>query len=221
MKQSPTRFQSIGRTVGLTVAGALLSGCGIGGHTGAAAPGQDAPATHPDPTVPVPAAVRNFRSTRQVPTAPLPLRLRIPSLEVDTRLEQLTRGPQGAIEVPTQWMRAGWYADGARPGEPGAAVLLGHVDSPRGPAVFAALSTLRRGARVIVHRADGSRVTFRVTRVELHKRTRFPKVRVYWPTLDRELRLITCGGEYVGSRGGYQSNVIAFATAEPAAAASR
>ncbi len=44
---------------------------------------------------------------------------------------------------------------------------------------------------------------------------------VYWPTLQRELRLITCGGQYVGSRGGYQSNVVVFATAEPTAGPDR
>jgi hypothetical protein len=154
-----------------------------------------------------------------VPATPLPRRLRIPSLHVDTSLELLSRGPHGAIDVPKDWMRAGWYEDSARPGEPGAAVFLGHVDSPRGPAVFAALSTVRQGARVLLDRVDGSTVAFRVTRVELHKRTRFPKVRVYWPTLQRELRLITCGGQYIRSRGGYQSNVVVFATAESAAGA--
>ena len=71
------------------------------------------------------------------------------------------------------------------------------------------------GAHVLLDRADGSTVGFRVMRVEVHKQTRFPKVRVYWPTLQREPRLITCGGQYVGSRGGYQSNVVVFATAEP------
>jgi hypothetical protein len=203
------------------VAAGLLAGCGAGGGSGGAQPRQVAKVTQPGPTVRVPKAVRNFRSTRVVPATPLPVRLRIPSLHVDTSLEHLSRGPSGAINVPKHWLRAGWYEQSARPGEPGAAVLLGHVDSPYGPAVFAALSTVRRGARVLLDRADGSTVGFRVTRIELHKRTRFPKVRVYWPTLQRELRLITCGGEYVRSRGGYQSNVVVFATAEPMAGQDR
>jgi Sortase domain len=199
------------------VAAGLLAGCGAGGPSRGAEPRPVAKVTQPGPTVRVPSAVRNFRSTRVVPATPLPVRLRIPSLQVDTSLEHLARGPSGAINVPKHWLRAGWYENSARPGEPGAAVLLGHVDSPYGPAVFAALSTVRRGARVLLDRADGSTVGFRVTRIELHKRTRFPKVRVYWPTLQRELRLITCGGQYIRSRGGYQSNVVVFATAESTA----
>ena len=38
-----------------------------------------------------------------------------------------------AEELPT---KAGWYADGTAPGDTGPAVLAGHVDSKRGPAVF-------------------------------------------------------------------------------------
>jgi hypothetical protein len=90
-------------------------------------------------------------------------------------------------------------------------VLLGHLDSPRGPAVFAGLAGLDPGARVRVSRADGSTLTFRVVRVEQRLRSRFPVTAVFWPTLRRELRLITCGGRYVRAAGGYQSNVIVFA----------
>jgi Sortase domain len=197
----------------VVAAGLLLVGCGDGDHAARlAAPDRRAPTKQG--TVHVPASVRHFRSTSEVPARPLPKRLRIPSIAVDTPLEYLSRDRAGHVEVPRHWQRAGWYRDGARPGEPGAAVLLGHVDSPFGPAVFAGLSTLRPGARVLVDRADGSTVAFRVTRVELRSRKDFPRVQVYWPTLERELRLITCGGSYVKSAGGYQSNVIAFARAE-------
>jgi hypothetical protein len=93
-------------------------------------------------------------------------------------------------------------------------VILGHVDSPTGPAVFAGVAGLPAGARVLVTRADGSSVVFRVTRVEQRRRSRFPVEAVYWPTLRPELRLVTCGGRYDRARGGYQSNVIVFAVLE-------
>jgi len=169
--------------------------------------------------VEVPDEIRHFRSPRERTESPLPQRLRIPSLRVDTALERLSVDRDRSIEVPKDWQRAGWYAGGARPGEPGAAVLLGHVDSPSGPAVFTRLPAVRPGAKVLVDRADGSTVAFRITRVEEHRRAKFPAIDVYWPTLQRELRLITCGGPYVRSAGGYQSNVIVFATAEPGSAA--
>jgi hypothetical protein len=49
---------------------------------------------------------------------------------------------------------AGWYALGPRPGDPGSAVILGHVDSKRGPAVFYRLRQLLRGDEIDVSRAE-------------------------------------------------------------------
>lgn len=193
------------------VALVLLAGCD---PNAVSAPDQTVPTAQTASPVDVPAGIRDFRSSRKLPVSPLPRRLRIPSLRVDTDLERLSVNRNRTIEVPRNWQRAGWYVDGARPGEPGASVLLGHLDSPSGPAVFAKLSTVRRGAKVLVDRADGSTVVFRVTRIEQHRRAKFPAIEVYWPTLQRELRLITCGGRYVRSAGGYQSNVVVFATAE-------
>jgi hypothetical protein len=161
--------------------------------------------------VPVPKSLRTFRSPQRVAAVPEPLRVRIPSLGVDSPLERLGRSRAGTVQVPAHWGRAGWYRNGPRPGEHGAAVILGHVDSPTGPAVFAGVGGLRAGARVLVVRADGSSAAFRVTRVEQRRRSRFPVQAVYWPTLRPELRLVTCGGRYDRTRGGYLSNVIVFA----------
>jgi sortase (surface protein transpeptidase) len=132
---------------------------------------------------------------------------------MDTALERLGRAPDGTVEVPRRWSRAGWYAEGARPGQSGSAVVLGHLDSPTGPAVFARLSTLRRGDQVVVARADRTAATFVVEEVRHHDRDRFPTVDVYFPTARPTLRLVTCGGRYVKSAGGYQQNVIVFARA--------
>ena len=197
------------------LAPSALAGCGAG-DVGAARTGDaaSAEAGRTRGAVAVPREVREFRSPRSAPAVPAPVRLRIPDLRVDTSLETL--GRQGSsVAVPRAWRRAGWFREGPRPGGPGSAVILGHVDSPRGPAVFAGLSGLRPGSRVLVVRADGSTVSFRVTRVGTYPRARLPVQQVYWPTVSRELRLITCGGRYDRSRGGYQSNVVVFATAEP------
>jgi sortase (surface protein transpeptidase) len=92
-------------------------------------------------------------------------------------------------------------------------VILGHVDSHTGPGVFLNLSRVPRGAVVLVDRADGSTVTFRVTDVKRVSKTRFPTDLVYAPTLLPTLRLVTCGGSFDATRRSYRDNVIAFATA--------
>jgi Sortase domain len=160
--------------------------------------------------------VRQFRSTRGYRPTPVPVRLEIPRIGVSTSLQRLGRDQHGAVAVPTgphQWDQAGWYAGGTRPGDPGSAVILGHVDSKRGPAVFFRLrGELRRGDLVEVVRADGSRVRFAVDRVEQYPKRRFPTDDVYYPTLRPMLRLVTCGGAFDRRLHHYLDNVIAFAT---------
>jgi Sortase domain len=163
-------------------------------------------------------AAREFRSTRGYRATPVPVRLEIASIGVSTGLQRLGKDGHGAVEVPSgphRWDSAGWYAPGTRPGDPGSAVILGHVDSKAGPAVFYRLGELGRGDLVEVVRADGSRVRFVVARVAQYPKARFPTEEVYYPTLSPELRLVTCGGAFDATTGHYRSNIIVFATLRP------
>jgi hypothetical protein len=62
---------------------------------------------------------------------------------------------------------------------PGPAVIVGHVDSRRGPAVFHRLGELEAGDEVVVRRADGSQVRFVVQRLERWPKDAFPTEAVY------------------------------------------
>ena len=156
-------------------------------------------------------AADSFTSARTYPAVARPTRLRIPALHVDSRLDVLDVQRDGAIAVPRRTEVAGWYRGGPRPGQPGPAVILGHVDSRTGPGVFATLRTVRRGTLIRVDRADGTSVTFRVATVSRVPKDRFPTDLVYAPTLDPALRLVTCGGTFDRNRGSYRDNVIVFA----------
>jgi sortase (surface protein transpeptidase) len=98
------------------------------------------------------------------------------------------------------------------PATPGSAVILGHVDSKRGPAVFFRLRELRPGDQIDVTRADGSSLRFVVQRTAQYDKRRFPTDAVYYPTLTSTLRLVTCGGQFDVTTGHYRSNIIVFAT---------
>jgi hypothetical protein len=154
-----------------------------------------------------------FVSSRTYPTVALPVRLRIPALHVNSRLTDLGLQRDGAIQVPATTSVAGWYDRGPRPGQAGPAVILGHVDSTRGPGIFFDLYRVRAGSLIEVDRADGSTATFRITKVSKVAKTRFPTDLVYAPTLDPTLRLVTCGGSFDTARGSYRDNIIAFAEA--------
>jgi hypothetical protein len=188
---------------------ALLVGCtSVGARRAGPPPAADQPAGGVD-------AARGFRSVRGYQGTPTPTRITIPRIGVASALDRLGRAPDGTIQEPRRWQVAGWYAPGARPGDPGSAVVLGHVDSKGGPAVFFRLRELRRGDQVQVTRADGSVVRFVVQRTEQYPKRRFPTDEVYYPTLAPALRLVTCGGSFDATAGHYRSNIIVFAALRP------
>ena len=138
----------------------------------------------------------------------LPLALSIPAIDVKTHLIRLGQRPDGTVEVPQDPADAGWFRLGPPPGSSGSSVILGHVDSVTGPAVFYRLKELRPGDRIAVQLDDGTTARFRVHSIETYANADFPAQKVYGKQGRSQLNLVTCGGDYDSSRGGYQSNVV-------------
>jgi sortase (surface protein transpeptidase) len=188
----------------------LLAALMLGGCTTAGASDMAAPPTGPvsaAPSLTPHSNLSTYRSTRTHSETALPVRLRIPAIEVDTRLVQLGLAPDKSINVDFDPSVAGWWKGGPRPGQVGPAVIMGHVRWDA-PAVFSRLHTLQRGDEILVDRADGSTARFVVTRQGKYKKVAFPSDRVYYPTLEPELRLVTCGG-LIGRN--YTENLVVFA----------
>ena len=143
-----------------------------------------------------------------------PVAVSIPKLGVRSPLDDLGRDGDGAMEVPENPARAGWFSGGPSPGALGPAVIAGHVtwNGPR--AVFHRLSTMRPGDQVTVTRKDGKIAVFTVTRVARFSKSQFPSRAVYGPIDHAGLRLITCGGTYDAARHKYLDNVVVFARLE-------
>jgi len=145
------------------------------------------------------------------PAGAVPVRVRIPSIGVDSGLEDLGLGAAGELDAPEEWMSAGWYEDGVVPGGVGPAIIAGHVDSSTGPAVFIDLPELTAGDEVLVTLSTGDVHTFRVTGSETAPKANFPTSDVYGSTPTPTLRLITCDGRFDSSTGHYEDNLIVFA----------
>ncbi|MFJ4556125.1 class F sortase [Streptomyces massasporeus] len=146
-----------------------------------------------------------------LPPSP-PDRIRIPVIGVNAPLTGLGLTKTGSLDVPpaADENLAGWYEAGTTPGEPGTAIVAGHVDNADGPAVFYDLGALARGSTIEVDRRDGGVAVFTVDAVEVYAAKDFPDEKVYGAARRPELRVITCGGGY--SHGtGYQGNVVVFA----------
>ncbi|ARE74932.1 class F sortase [Streptomyces sp. Sge12] len=184
-----------------------LTGCGA--STGA--PHRAPAATAGAPSV-APAADPAPSATASPLPASAPVRVRIPAAGVDTSpVLELGLAADGTVEVPSvaDGDKIGWYTKGVTPGETGPAVLIGHFDTARGPAVLADVSRVRTGEEITVSRADGTTAVFRVRELEQVGKKQFPTAKVYGNTARPELRVITCGGELTD--GHRPDNIILYA----------
>jgi LPXTG-site transpeptidase (sortase) family protein len=190
-----------------------------GGATGLLLTRHSTPVMHPvaagvaalpAPTGPI---VAPPQSAAPKPVA-APVSLTIPLIGVRTNLMTLGLASDGELQVPLLSMAsvAGWYTGSPRPGSIGSAIIVGHIDTTRGPAVFYRLNTLTSGDKIYVKRADGTVVEFRVTSVQTYLKDHFPTEDVYGPVPDPELRLITCGGAWDPATHHFLSNIVVYAT---------
>ena len=125
-------------------------------------------------------------------------------------LTTLGLNPDGSVTVPTDFSLPGWYKYGPSPGQRGSAVILGHVDSYRGPAVFYHLALLRVGNLVLVTMANHRILRFAVIGLRMYEKSHFPERLVYGPRPYSALQLVTCGGVFDHSTGHYLSNIVVF-----------
>lgn len=140
-----------------------------------------------------------------------PVRIRIPAISVDAAVVDLGLDQDGVLEVPEDFGVTGWYTGRAVPGDSGPSVVVGHVDSYTGPAVFFELSRLEAGDLIQIDRSDGLVAWFQIRKLTLVDKDEFPTQQVYGDTAEPTLRLITCGGDFDNSARSYRENLIAFA----------
>lgn len=178
---------------------ALVLGLRGGGDSPQLAPPSLGPSTSISPDVGAPEVAL------VTPTA-----LRIPVIGVDETLIQLGLNADETVEVPLDYQKPGWFKYGPTPGDTGSSVILGHVDSFDGPAVFYQLHALAAGDRVEVTLADGATARFEVARLATYPKEEFPAEEVYGEHGYSALQLVTCGGEFDPVTRSYESNVVAY-----------
>lgn len=140
-----------------------------------------------------------------------PVRVLIPEIGVDAEIIDLGLNADATLEVPKDFEKTGWYTGRSVPGEVGPGVVVGHIDSTIGPAVFYRLRDLEAGHTIEIQRSDGIVALFRVSGTELVLKDEFPTEQVYGSTAEPTLRLITCGGSFDRAVGSYKGNLIVYA----------
>lgn len=154
-----------------------------------------------------------------------PTEIDIPSIKAHSSLIPLgliPDGPhKGALAVPDvkHPEQAGWYANGVVPcGPAGPAVVVGHIDGAGKYGVFHDLAKMTSGDTISITMTAGTctYTVYQVVHVSKDPRPSpsnpnpFPSERVYGNTPGPEIRLITCGDQFVGGELGYKNNIIVF-----------
>lgn len=146
----------------------------------------------------------------------IPVRIKIPSIDVDAAIQQVGTTTQGNIGVPTNFKDAAWYAKGVTPGRPGQAIIDGHYDDNFGmPAVFGRLSKVHVGEDIFIDTKEGVTLHFKVTGVEMLDTDHIPARRLFPPTPSPDapstVVLITCGGRWIALSKTYDKRVFVTA----------
>ncbi len=166
-----------------------------------------------DPGAPYAVRMPLAIATAPPPGGPHPTSLEIPAIGLDAADPvDLRVDYRDALQVPTDYTKVGWFTSSAVPGDPGSAVMVGHVDTRRGPAVFGRLDDLHPGDVIEVGRSDGGTARFGVDSVETFDKDKLPTERIYGPTTAPTLRLMTCGGPFDDGTLNYRDNIVVFAT---------
>jgi sortase (surface protein transpeptidase) len=148
-----------------------------------------------------------------------PIELAIPAIDVDSRVIAVAQDSRHQIVVPTDISAVGWYEYGPAPGSTrGSCVMVSHRDGVGGGnGAFYDLGSLVLGDRITVTTQDGTRLTYAVTSRSMVSKEWFAQHsgEFFTSAGSPRLTLITCGGEYIKSQGGYQSNIIVTARPVP------
>ncbi len=156
-------------------------------------------------------AWKDSRATTPV----FPSRLIIPRLGLDAPIESVGLTEGRDMAAPSSPSLVSWYRYGTRPGEPGSAVIAGHLDSATGPAVFWRLGKLRNGDRVTVMDSAGGKRMFTVTGNEHVDGSDPPVERIFGGGNGRRLNLVTCGGAWDGERRQYEERLVVYTELAP------
>jgi LPXTG-site transpeptidase (sortase) family protein len=152
-------------------------------------------------------------STEAIPG--LPMRLKIPRINVDAAVEDVGLTPGGAMDVPKGPSDVAWFDLGPRPGEVGSAVIAGHEGwKDNIAAVFDDLYKLRAGDELSVEDAEGTTTTFVVRNVRIYDQNADAADVFDSSDGKAHLNLVTCEGVWNAAQKSYSNRFVVFTDKE-------
>ena len=149
----------------------------------------------------------------QVASVGLPVRLKIPNINVDAPITYSGIDPDGEMEAPVGPTNVGWFQFGIRPGEVGSAVIAGHYGHWKagGGSVFDFLNTLVKGDKIYVVDDKGATVTFVVQKLQRFGKNDDGSTVFGSSDGKAHLNLITCEGVWDPTQKTYSNRLVVFA----------
>ncbi|MFC3885184.1 class F sortase [Bacillus songklensis] len=141
-----------------------------------------------------------------------PVYLEIPKLALTASIEAKGLLKNGQMAVPDDRDTVAWYAPGAIPGQKGNAVMAGHVDDKKGPAVFYYLNRLTIGDFIHIQDKNGVKLTFVVTKKIAYDRHNAPIALIFGSSGAKHLNLITCTGSFNRKQGTHEKRLVVYTT---------
>ncbi len=103
------------------------------------------------------------------------------------------------MDAPSGPTDVGWFLGSPRPGDPGNAILTGHLDwhgPPPRPAVFWRLKELAPGDDLQVRTARGP-LHFTVESTTLYDRNKAPIEQILGFAMGKIITIVTCEGQFI------------------------
>ena len=146
------------------------------------------------------------------PASAQPQQIRIPAIGVAATVEPVGLRPDFSMDVPRVVTDVGWYSLGSVPGQPGDAVIDGHLDGPGGgPAVFWRLDQLHVGDRIEFSMSGGGTMAFTVSSEGLMAADQVPAGHFDTQGAAR-ITLVTCAGAWDSGRQIYTERFVVEAS---------
>lgn len=167
----------------------------------------------PNSTLPI---FTNVASILGQERSALPVRLRIPKININAPLEYVSLTSQGAVGVPKSITNAAWFNLGPRPGEEGNAIIDGHFGYGKDgtPAIFNNLYKLQKGDKLYVEDEKGRTIIFIVREIKVYNKDEDTSGVFSLSDGKAHLNLITCDGVWIKELKTYSNRLVVFADRE-------
>jgi LPXTG-site transpeptidase (sortase) family protein len=140
----------------------------------------------------------------------LPVRLTIPTINVDAHILYMGLTAAGDMDVPADLENVGWYKYGPHPGDTGSAVIAGHLEGVKDLGVFIDLGKLHKGDDISVLDDKGVTTKFVVSGLKAYPQKDRPN-EIFHSDAGSHLNLITCTGIWNNTTKRYSQRLVVFA----------